>query len=63
MEICSTRHLLGNLSSPDSACSFFLGLDFFRSIICEADLLIEIRFDELESLPAGLEDDVVKFHD
>ena len=40
---------------------FFPVIDFFRAFIYEADLLVEIWLDELESFPAGLEEDVVKF--
>ena len=55
---------MGNLASPASdLCFFFPGLDFIRVLICEADLLVEIRLDELESFSAGLEKDVIEFRD
>ena len=38
----------------------FPGFEFFGVFICEADLLVEILLDELESFPAGLEGAVVK---
>ena len=64
VEICRIRKLLGNLASPAPACPFFFpGLGFFGVFICEADLLVEIRLDEPESFPSGLEKDVVKFCD
>ena len=64
MERCRSRQLLGNLYSPASDCNFFFpGLDLSGIFICEADLLVEISLDELEIIPAGLEDDFVKFRD
>ena len=33
---------------------FFPNLDFFRFFICEADLVVEIFLDELESFPRSL---------
>ena len=61
---CRSRELLGNLASPYPACRFFFpDLDFFGFFICEAYLLVEIFLDELESFPAGLEEDVVKFRE
>ena len=62
--IYSIRQLLGNPASTYFACRcIFPGLDFFRIFICEADLLVEISLDELESFPAGLEENFVKFRD
>ena len=60
VEICRSRQLLGNLSSPSPAF-FFLspGLDLIGVFICGADLLVEIRLDDLESFPAGPENDVI----
>ena len=56
--IYSNRNLLGNLSSPDPDCCFFCpGLEFFGVFICEADPVVEIFLDELESSPAGLKED------
>ena len=56
--------LLGNLASPNSAFRiFFPGLDLIEAFICKADLLIEIRLDELERFSAGFENDVVEFRD
>ena len=64
MESYNSRHLLSNLAPTDSPCLFFFpGLDFFGVFICEAHLVVEIFLDELESFPAGLEEDVIKFRD
>ena len=59
-----SRQLLINLASPDSAYRFFFpGIDFIVAFICEAYLLVEICLDELESFPAGLEEDIIEFWD
>ena len=42
---------------------FFPGLNFFGVFVCEAYLLVEICLYEIESFPAGLEEDIVKFRD
>ena len=39
----------------------FCSLTAFRVFDCKTDLLIEIRWDELESFSAGLENNVVEF--
>ena len=57
MEICRTGKLLVNLTYPDSVSSFFPSLDFIGVFICEADPVVEIFLDELESSPAGLKED------
>ena len=64
MKICSSRQLLGNIAYTASTCQFFVSdLDFFRVLICKANLSVVIFSDELESFPADLEEDVVKFVD
>ena len=42
---------------------FFPGLDFIGVLICDTDLLVEIRLNELKSFPSGLEKDFVEFRD
>ena len=63
MGIFRSRQLLGNLDSPDSDFRFFSGLDFIGVLICDTDLLVEIRLDELKSFSYGLEKDFVEFRD
>ena len=61
---CRIRQLLGNLPSPSSLLIFhFPGLKFIEVFILNTYLLLEIRLDELESFPSGLENDVFEFWD
>ena len=64
MESCRSRQLLGRLDSIDHAfSSLFPGLDLIGAFICEADLLVEIRLDELKIVSSGTEKDVVELRD
>ena len=64
VEICRSGGLLSNLASPASAYIFsFPVLEFIGAFICEADILVEIRLDELKRFSSGLEEDVVEFRD
>ena len=63
MESCRSRQILVNLAYPYSACHIFSQALTYFVLYLQIRFFFEIRLDELEFFPAGLEEDLVKFRD